>query len=302
MTVAISPDERAREFDRHRPLLFSVAYRMLGSASDADDVLQDAYLRWERHAAEPVESPKAYLVTIVSRLCINQLKSARVRRERYVGRWLPEPVPTDTPDAPAEVLAGESLSYAFMLVLERLNPVERAAFILRDVFDYDYAQIATIINRSEENCRQLVHRAHLHVKQERKRFDASSSDHDQLLKRFVDAALHGEMDGLLRLLSRDVALYADGGGKAPAVPNIVFGADHVARLMLGALRKFVPEEIYVELRRINGQPAAVAYAGDRPATALIVSVAANAIAEIYIMSNPEKLRRIARKDRSQSSF
>jgi RNA polymerase sigma-70 factor, ECF subfamily len=288
----VTADDRTATFSQHRRLLFSIAYRMLGSASDADDILQDAFLRWQQSAA-PVESPKGFLVTIVSRLCINHLKSARVRREQYVGQWLPEPVPTGTHDEPSEgILAGETISMAFMLLLERLNPVERAVFILREVFSYDYAEIAAIVTRSEESCRQLLHRAHGHLKRERRRFEPSPEQHESLLKRFLAASLQGDMDGLVSVLSQDVTLYADGGGKAAAVPLPIFGADRVVRLLAGALKKFAPPDLVTRVTTINGQLGIVAYGGERPRTVILLDSQAEAIRNIYLVSNPDKLGHI----------
>jgi RNA polymerase sigma-70 factor (ECF subfamily) len=280
-------------FNEYRGLLFAIAYRMLGSRADADDVLQDAFLKWQQASIGEIESPRRYLVTIVSRLCINHLKSARVKREQYVGQWLPEPLLTDMRDDPAhDLLAGESISMAFMLLLQRLSPDERAIFILREVFDYEYAEISAIVNRTQEYCRQILHRAHEHVKRERTRFEPSHAEHKNLLQRFLAASLHGDMDGLLSVLAQDVMLYADGGGKASAVPNTVFGADHVSRLMLGAVKKFVPADVVVVPALINAQSGLVAYSEGRARTVLIFGASNGAIQNIYIISNPDKLANI----------
>jgi RNA polymerase sigma-70 factor, ECF subfamily len=288
----VTADDRTAAFSEHRRLLFSIAYRMLGSVADADDILQDAFLRWQQSPRE-VESPRHFLVTIVSRLCINHLKSARVRREQYVGQWLPEPLPTGTHGEPSEaLLAVETISMAFLLLLERLNPVERAVFILREVFSYDYSEIAAIVTRSEESCRQLLHRAHEHLKRERTRFEPSPEQHESLLQRFLAAALHGDMDGLVSVLSRDVTLYADGGGKAAAVPLPIFGADRVVRLLSGALRKFAPPGIVTRVTTINGRLGIIAYSGEQARTVILLDSDAEGIRNIYLVSNPDKLGHI----------
>ena len=290
-------DDPAEAFSQHRRLLFSVAYRMLGSAADAEDILQDAFIRWRQRPAGDVESPRRFLVTIVSRLCINHLKSARVVREQYVGQWLPEPLPTATGGEPSDdLLAGETISMAFMLVLERLNPLERAVFILREVFGYDYSEIAAIVTRSEESCRQLLHRAHGYLKRERTRFEPSPGQHEKLLQRFLAAALHGDMDGLVSVLSQDVTLYSDGGGKAAALPNRIFGADCVVRLLTGALRKFAPPDIVTRVMHMNGQLGIVAYGGDTAVTVVLVDTHAGAIQNIFLVSNPDKFTHIPTLD------
>ena len=282
-------EQRFDEFNRHRRLLFSIAYRMLGSVADAEDVLQDAFVRWQQRPGDDVESPRKFLVTVVSRLCLNYLNSARIRRENYVGQWLPEPLVIDSTEPVEEFLAGESISMAFMVLLERLNPIERAVFILREVFEYDYADIASIVNRTEEHCRQILHRAHQRVKRERTGKPPSAGDHTNLLQSFLGAALHGDMDGLLRVLSQDVALYADGGGKARAIPNVVTGRDRVGRLLEGVFKKFVPPGATARLMNVNGEPAIVASVGAQVVTLVAIEGTQRSIRNIFIISNPDKL-------------
>src|SRR5437763_3619816 len=220
-------------FERHRGLLFSIAYRMLGSGTDAEDGLQDAFSRWQRASETDVRSPKAFLVTIVSRLCINYLQSARVQRETYVGEWLPEPLVTEPgSDVSRIAQVDESVSMAVLLLLERLTPVERAVFLLGEIFDYNHAEIAGMLGISEANRRQLLRRARQHVRRERPRFAASGRQHTDLLERFYRAAGSGDMDGLLALLSDDVVMHTDGGGKASALPLPIYGADKGARATL----------------------------------------------------------------------
>src|SRR6266542_3091075 len=209
---------RLATFNRYRSLLFSIAYRMLGSVADAEDMLQEAFIRWQQAPEEEIRSPRAFLVTIISRLCINQLQSARVQREEYVGQWLPEPIVTDPAADPlAMVRLDESLSMAFLVLLERLTPVERAVFLLREVFEYEYAEIAAALGLSEANCRQIFRRSREHVNATRPRFQASTKKQNDLLNRFLEAVGTADMDGLVALLSKDAVLYADGGGKAIAV-------------------------------------------------------------------------------------
>src|SRR5947207_1944223 len=211
---------RLTSFNQYRALLFSIAYRMVGSVTDAEDLLQDAFIRWQQAGDSDIRSPKAFLITIVSRLCINHLQSARVQREEYVGQWLPEPLATDPASDPAGILrADESISMAFLVMLERLTPVERAVLLLHEVFDYTHADIATALGLSEANCRQILRRAQQHVRAVRPRFTASAREHDALLEQFRQAAKHGDMNRLLWQLSNDVVLYSDGGGKATAVRN-----------------------------------------------------------------------------------
>src|SRR5882762_4749670 len=217
-------------FEQHRGLLFSIAYRMLGSVADAEDTLQDAFIRWQRASAVDIRSPRAFLVTIVSRLCINHLQSARVQREAYVGEWLPEPLVTEPGSNASEILQmDESVSMAFLVLLERLTPVERAVFLLHEVFDYKHSEIAEVLDQSEANCRQILRRARQHVGVVGRRFKASTQERNDLLERFVQATRNGDMEGLVALLSRDVALHSDGGGKAIALPDQIHGAETVAR-------------------------------------------------------------------------
>jgi RNA polymerase sigma-70 factor (ECF subfamily) len=278
-------------FQQHRGLLFSIAYRMLGSVADAEDMLQEAFIRWRGTEAAEIQSPRAFLVTIVSRLCINYLESARVKREQYVGQWLPEPLLT----APAEDATShidESLSMAFLVVLERLNAVERAVFLLHEVFDYDYAEIARILSLTEANCRQILRRARRHIADVRPRFDPSPERRERLLHEFVEASTRGDMKGLLKLLSDDVVLHSDGGGKAAAVPNLIYGSERVARFVFGALRKFVPQNVVRRVVPINGQPGLVNYHHGSPLSVLTMDVRDGRIRAIYVVSNPEKLERL----------
>src|SRR5258707_10278339 len=232
---------RLATFDQYRGLLFSVAYRMLGSVADAEDMLQETFIRWQQSSDDDIRSPRAFLVTIISRLCMNHLQSARVQREQYVGEWLPEPLVTDPRSDPLTALKiDESLSMAFLVLLERLTAVERAVFLLHEVFNYKHTEIAETLGQSEANCRQILRRARQHVGDVGRRFKASAEERNDLLERFLQATRNGEMEGLVALLSRDVALHSDGGGKAIALPDRIHGAETVARGLLTSFYKIVP--------------------------------------------------------------
>jgi RNA polymerase sigma-70 factor (ECF subfamily) len=284
---------RLATFDQYRSLLFSVAYRMLGSVADAEDMLQETFIRWQQAADDDIRSPRAFLVTIISRLCINHLQSARVQREEYVGQWLPEPIVTDPGSDPLAIIrVDESLSMAFLVLLERLTPVERAVFLLREVFEYKYSEIAAVLGQSEVNCRQILRRARQHVSEMRPRFKPSAQKQNDLLERFLKAIGSGDMDGLLALLSSDVVLHSDGGGKAIAVPNLVHGAGNVARGIFGGIRKLVPKDVVRRMAQINGAPGVVTYLNGKPFSVLTLDASEGRVRAIYIVTNPEKLAHI----------
>jgi len=284
---------RLATFDQYRGLLFSIAYRMLGAVSDAEDMLQDTFLRWHTSREEDIKEPRAYLVTILSRLCINHLQSARVQREEYTGVWLPEPVMTDPGDGPFHLIrVDESLSMAFLVLLERLTPVERAVFLLKEVFDYDHGEISAIIGQNEANCRQILKRAKQHVSKLRPRFQAADSAREALLESFLEATGSGEMTELLKLLTKDVILRSDGGGKAVAVPNEVRGADRVSKGIFGGLARLVPRSLVRKLAQINGEPGLINYLNGQPHSVLTITSQDNRISEIYIVTNPDKLRHL----------
>jgi RNA polymerase sigma-70 factor, ECF subfamily len=285
---------RLATFDQYRSLLFSIAYRMLGSVADAEDMLQETFIRWQQAANNNIDSPRAFLVTIVSRLCINHLQSARVQREEYVGQWLPEPIVTDPGSDPLAIIkVDESLSMAFLVLLERLTPVERAVFLLREVFEYEFSEIAAVLGQSEVNCRQILRRARQHVSAMRPRFKVSSKKQNDLLQRFLEAMGTGDMEGLVALLSSDVVLHSDGGGKAIAVPNLIHGADNVARGILGGFRKLLPKTLVRRLARINGEPGVVSYLDGKPYSVFTLDAVDGRVRAIYILTNPEKLSHLA---------
>jgi RNA polymerase sigma-70 factor, ECF subfamily len=277
-------------FDQYRGLLFSIAYRMLGSVADAEDILQEAFIRWQQSQQEEIRSPRAFLVTIVSRLCVNHLQSARVQREQYVGQWLPEPIVTGSEGDPLGIIRiDESLSMAFLVLLERLTPVERAVFLLREVFEYEYSEIASVLGQTEANCRQILRRARQHVGAMRPRFRTPPQKRDALMESFLAAINTGAMDGLMILLTEDVVLHSDGGGKGVAVPNLVRGIDKVARGILGSLDRLVPKNLVWTLTGINGQPGLINYLDGVPHSVLTIDIKGDRIQAIYVITNPEKL-------------
>jgi RNA polymerase sigma-70 factor (ECF subfamily) len=281
---------RLATFDEYRSLLFAIAYRMLGSVADAEDMLQETFIRWQQAPEQEIRSPRAFLVTIISRLCISHLQSARARREEYVGQWLPEPVVTAPGSDPLENLrVDESLSVAFLLMLERLTPVERAVFLLREVFEYEYPELAAVLGENEANCRQILHRARQHVTAARPRFKASQQEKSDLLKRFLQATRNGDLEGLVGLLASDVVLHSDGGGKAVGAPNLIRGARNVARGALGSLQKLMPKNLVIRLAQVNGQPGIVSYLDGKPYSVLTLEAGEGHIQRIYVVTNPEKL-------------
>jgi RNA polymerase sigma-70 factor (ECF subfamily) len=289
----MTAEDRLEAFHQHRTLLFAIAYRMLGSSADAEDILQETFIRWQQAPAIDIESPRAFLVTILTRLAINHLQSARIKREEYFGQWLPEPLvtaPRQNPSMSFEV--DESLSLAFLFILERLTPTERATLLLREVFDYEYSEIATILDQSEANCRQIFRRARQHIKEPRTRFDASREQRDELLRRFSEASLQGNLEGLVALLAKDAVFYSDGGGKAPALPNPIYGAEHIARGILEGLRKLVPKDLVRRFVEINGQLGIATFLGENPFSVFTLDVHDGRISRIYVVTNPEKLKRI----------
>ncbi len=290
-TVPPSADDRLNVFREYRPLLFSIAYRMLGSTAAADDVLQDAYLRWQRADASEVRSPRDYLSTTVTRLAIDHLRSAQVRREVYPGPWLPEPlVGIDERDPLAATELAESLSTAFMVLLERLSPRQRAAFLLREVFGFEYADIANALQSTEASARQLVVRARQHLEAGRPRFSAQPRQADQLTRRFLDACAGGTIEGVLALLADDAVAWADGGGKFAAARRPVTGADRVARFVTSVVRKWRGSG-EVRIASVSGSIGLVFHAGGRLRAVLSVAAAATGdrVDRVFIMVNPDKL-------------
>jgi RNA polymerase sigma-70 factor (TIGR02957 family) len=289
----LSEDELLREL---RPVVFGIAYRMLGSVAEAEDVVQEALLRLHRalEDGERIESSRAYVATIATRLAIDQLRSARMRRESYVGEWLPEPIVSDDPGF-SEVEMADSLSLAFLVLLESLSPEQRAAFLLHDVFDYGYDEVAEIVGKSEDNARQLAARARRHVEERRPRFESSRQHRDELANRFFAAAREGDLAGLESLLAHDVVLHGDGGGKVPALARSLHGRNRVARTLRNWARQGA-RIAGLEIRRaeVNGQPGAIIV--DRQGavfSVMALDIADGEVKSVRSVVNPDKLRHLA---------
>lgn len=284
------PTQGATEFEPYRPFLSGLAYRMLGSVAEAEDVVQDAFLRWREVDGTVIAAPRAYLARVVSRLCLDRLKSARNQREQYVGTWLPEPVVA----APAQTLAND-LSVALLLALERLSPLERAAFLLHDVFDMDYDAVAAAIDHSEAACRQLAARARAHVRLDRPRYPADDTRARELANAFVTAAATGDVHGLAQLLADDAVVYSDGGGIRPAALNPIVGKDRVVRFYKGLHTKgggaFTAHA--VEEATLNGLPGFVFHTADGTETMAVEVGNGGEIVALYHVRNPDKLRHLS---------
>ena len=298
-------DERTpdavRVFDEHRSLLVSMAYRILGSVSDAEDAVQETYLRWSKVDPAQVSNPRAFLVRVTTRLAIDRLRRAKTRRETYVGPWLPEPILTGR-DVAEDVALAESVSMAMLVVLETLSPLERAVFVLREAFGLRYAEIADILGRKEEAVRQLGRRARDHVREHRSRFDTDESEQRRVTERFLEATSTGDLEALVAVLSPEVTLVADGGGRALAPRRPIRGADKVARFLLAVateermarfLRSVGSEPIVADLRvrvaPVNGGPGILVVSGDKPISALVLDVSEGVVWTIHLVANPEKL-------------
>jgi RNA polymerase sigma-70 factor (ECF subfamily) len=281
-------------FETYRAYLFAIAYRMLGSVMDAEDMVQETYLRYRATPPEAIASPKAFLTTILTRLCMDQLHLARRQRETYLGPWLPEPIGDAAAQNPAErVDVEEAVSLALLVLLEQLQPVERAVFLLREVFEYDYEQIAAFLGKSEVACRQAFSRAKKHIADHRPRFPASQAAHQKILSGFLRAVQAGDMTALVDMLSADVTLWADGGGKVKgAATRPIAGSVAVARFSIGATRRFLPEGYRLGVENVNGEPAIVVRGDDRVFLVLTIEVEAGQIRSVRVVANPEKLAHV----------
>ncbi|WP_435861233.1 RNA polymerase sigma-70 factor [Streptomyces morookaense] len=279
-------------FEEHRSTLTGVAYRMLGRFADAEDVVQEAWLRWSRADRDEVREPRAYLVRITTRLALDRLRQVQSRREAYVGPWLPEPVTTDfaaaVPDTAERAVLADSVSLALLVVLESLSPLERAVFVLREAFGFPFPEIATALERSESAVRQLATRARRHVDERRPRFDVDPVQQRDLTERFLAAATGGSLEDLLALLAPDVRLVSDAGGKAKAARRVIESADKVGRFLVAVSNLQVPG-LELRFEEINGTPAFVLLAQGRPDTVFSLGITDGRITAVYIMRNPDKL-------------
>ncbi|MER6119642.1 RNA polymerase sigma-70 factor [Streptomyces sp. NPDC001743] len=279
-------------FEEHRPVLIGVAYRMLGRIADAEDVVQEGWLRWSAASREDVREPRAFLVSIVTRLAIDRLRRIGARREAYVGPWLPEPLVTDfgptVPDTAERAVLAESVSLAVLVVLESLSPLERAVFVLREAFGFPYAEIATTLDRTEVAVRQLAGRARRHVEERKPRYDVDPARRRDLTERFLAAAAGGDIDALLAVLAPDVRLVGDSGGRSKAPLRILESADKVGRFLVGVAQGQIPD-LEVRFLELNGGPAVLILSGGKPDSVIQVDVRDGAIQCVYIVRNPDKL-------------
>ena len=287
-------------FNTDRPLLFSIAYRMLGSASDAEDVLQDAWLRYRAADRSSIRSPKAFATTIVTRLCLDRLKSAKTKREEYIGPWLPEPVLTSEVEGPEAMLQrAESVTLAFLVLLEKLSPEERAVLLLKDVFQYDHAEIGEMLGISVESSRQLLHRAKTHLSAGRPHLTGTAESRRAVAERFARAFSSGDASALTSLLAKDVGMWSDGGGKATASRRPLIGREQVMNLLVGLYRSAknsgILPDVTMRLEDVNSEPALVLRVGTRLQSLFVFEIDGDAIAGIRVVLNPDKLARLDRQ-------
>jgi RNA polymerase sigma-70 factor (ECF subfamily) len=282
----------ADHFLEYRPLLFAIAYRMLGTAADAEDAVQETALRWHRARGETIESPKGWLTTTLSRVCLDQLGSARVQREQYVGPWLPEPLAGVSPDIAETVADFDSISLAFLVLLESLSPKERAVFLLHDVFGYDFAAVGGIVSESEAYCRQLARRARARMAERRPRFTADPGQQERLTTQFLRAADEGDLPGLIATLTEDATVYADGGGKVSAARKPVVSREKAAPFLI-KLRRLAPADAVFRVEAINGQPGIVTIIDGQIHNVLTFEFTDAGIRSVFIVVNPDKLQNVA---------
>jgi RNA polymerase sigma-70 factor (ECF subfamily) len=288
------PGPDAGTFEAHRDLMFAVAYRMLGTVADAEDAIQDAWLRWSAAPRDDVTHPRAYLTKIITNTSLNRLRAVRARRESYIGPWLPEPLLTqENPDITERAEVAESVSLAMLVVLETLTPEERAVFVLREVFGFGYAEIGAALGRSEVSARQLAHRAREHVQARRPRFEVDRAQRQEVTERFLDAAVGGDIERLIEVLAPDATVISDGGGKARAARREVTGSAKVARLLHGLITNpkagMDMSEMEPELAEINGRPGVLFTRDGRAAVAVAWEISGGLVTLIQIITNPDKL-------------
>ena len=283
--------DRLEIFNQSRPRLQAIAYRMLGSISDAEDMVQETFIKWQQVSFREIEYPQAYLTTIITRLCIDRLRSARVQREQYIGIWLPEPIVSDKSDEPTAIVElADSLSMAFLIMLERLSPVERAVFLLREVFEYSYAEISKIVQKDATNCRQIVRRAKKHLENRRSRFNSSLEQQEQLTNQFIQACNQGDLQGLIDLLAADIIVWSDGGGKVRALLKPIYGVKKVARFLIALRRSKLVPNYDMELVKVNGQIGIIYSFEGVIHNVVALEIIDRHINSIYFVRNPDKLR------------
>ncbi|CAM5672032.1 RNA polymerase sigma-70 factor [Streptomyces canus] len=289
----MATDTETDVFEEHRPVLMGVAYRMLGRVADAEDVVQEAWLRWSGADRSEVREPRAYLVRVTTRLAIDRLRQVKARGETYVGPWLPEPYVTDfgdtVPDTAEQAVLADSVSLAVLVVMESLSPLERAVFVLREAFGYPYADIAAMLDRGEPAVRQLAGRARRHVEERRPRFEVDPVRRRDLTERFLAAAGGGDLEGLMSLLAPDVRLVGDSGGKSKAPLRVLESADHVGRFLVGIAERGVPD-ITWRFLELNGGPAVLILSGGKPDSVFQLDILEGRIQSVYVIRNPDKLR------------
>jgi len=291
--MQVMTDDHLAAFTDHKPRVFGIAYRMLGSVADAEDMVQETFLRWQKRDRADIKSAEAWLTTVVTRLCINHLKLARVQREEYVGPWLPEPIIAENAIEPREnAEQAESLSIALLVILETLSPTERAVYLLRDVFGYEFAEVARIVKKSEANCRQLLSRARQRVAERQPRFKSTADQQKRLVAAFLEATNQGNVAGLMAILSEDVTFVVDGGLEPGAPRQPIVGSDSVSRFLLQGARREQAAFTVSRLASVNGFPGFVAYRGVTPRAAVAFDIDGERIRAIYLIANPKKLQRL----------
>ena len=287
-------NQSAQTFEAYRPLLFYTAYRMLGSVMEAEDMVQETYLRFAAASPGAVHSPKAFLNTVITRLCLDHLKSARVQREQYIGPWLPEPIMTD--NLPAQVTTQkETLTMAFLMLLEQLSPVERAVFLLREIFAYEYSEIAEIVGKSQANCRQLYSRAKKHLVANRPRYETSATAQRQVITEFMAALSDGDAQKMMTLLAPDVTFWSDGGGKVTAARRSLHGQEHVVRFVQGIFR-LRPENMHIEITETNATQSLLIWVDAQLFGVMNFEMVDNQIQAIRVVLNPDKLAHLFSPD------
>jgi RNA polymerase sigma-70 factor (ECF subfamily) len=284
--------DKAKVFEQNRTRLRALAYRILGSVADTDDVLQEVYIRWHQSDVSDVRSPEAWMTRVTTRLCVDRLRIRSRERELYVGSWLPEPLCVTEPTQPDDGLElGSGLSMALFVLLQRLAPEERAAFLLRDIFEHEYADVASALGKTQAACRQLLHRARERIRADRPRFEVNGESHRRLLARFLAATRTRDQNALMALFAKEATLTSDGGGKVRAAINVIHGNDRIARLLIGVARKAKGDTIE-KLMRINGELGTVTYLNGLPVAAFCLAIDVSHICSVYRIVNPEKLRNI----------